>query len=74
MQAAKIRRNDIRPHVPQDVDNSDAFRITIPHGLLMTQNIIQYLTRKQPAVRRPSGPGPMARDILVNDSAGGPGW
>jgi hypothetical protein len=59
-QAAKLRRNEIRPHVPDDFANVDAFRITIPHGLLMVQNIIQYLTRKQPGVRRPSGPGPMS--------------
>ena len=59
-EAGKLRRGEIRPHVPADIENADAFRITIPHGTLMIQNIIQYGTRKQPGIRRPSGPGPQA--------------
>jgi hypothetical protein len=59
-ESGKLRRGEIRPHVPQDIENADAFRVMIPHQLLMVQNIIQYLTRKQPGIRRPSGPGPMA--------------
>jgi hypothetical protein len=56
----KLKRNEVKPHVPLDVENSDSFRITIPHGVLMVQNIVQYLTRKQPAIRRPGMPGPVA--------------
>ncbi len=59
-QCGRLRRNEILPHVPTDIDNADAFRVTVPHALLMVQNIIQYLTRKQPGVRRPSMAGPMA--------------
>lgn len=59
-EVGKLRRGEIRPHVPPDIENADGFRITIPHGTLMVQNIIQYLTRKQPAIRRNSGPGPLA--------------
>lgn len=58
--ARKLRRGETKPHVPSDFDNADAFKIQIPHAFLMEQNIIQYLTRKQPGVRRPSGPGPLA--------------
>lgn len=59
-EAGQLRRNEIRPHVPADIENADAFRIQIPHSLLLVQNIIQYLTRKQPGIRRPAGAGPMA--------------
>ena len=59
-EAGKLRRGELRPHVPPDVVNPDAFRIQIPHGILMVQNIVQYLVRKQPGIRRNSGPGPLA--------------
>ncbi len=59
-EAGKLRRNEVEPHVPADIENADAFKVTIPHSLLMVQNIIQYLTRKQPGIRRLSGPGPVA--------------
>src|SRR5690349_9174612 len=59
-ETGRLKRGEIRPHVPADVENADAFRITIPHGILMVQNIVQYLTRKQPSIRRDSGPGPLA--------------
>jgi hypothetical protein len=59
-EAGQLRRGEILPHVPSDIENADAFRVTIPHALLMVQNIIQYLTRKQPGIRRPSGASPMA--------------
>lgn len=59
-QAGRLRRNEILPHVPADIENADGFRITVPHALLMVQNIINYLTRKQPGIRRPSMAGPMA--------------
>src|SRR5215216_2923109 len=74
-QAGRLRRGEIRPHVPPDIENSDGFRITVPHGTLMVQNIIQYLTRKQPGVRRPSGPGPMATRLAdkIEHFLGAPG-
>lgn len=60
-QAGRLRRGEILPHVPSNIENADAFRVQIPHQLLMVQNIIQYLTRKQPGVRRPSGAGPASQ-------------
>jgi hypothetical protein len=74
-EVGKLRRGEIKPHVPADIENGDAFRITIPHGTLMVQNIIQYLTRKQPGVRRPSGPGPLATRLAdkIEHFLGAPG-
>jgi len=74
-EAGQLRRNEIRPHVPLDIENADAFRVTIPHSMLMVQNIIQYLVRKKPGVRRPSGPGPMATRLAdkVEHWLGAPG-
>lgn len=59
-QAGRLRRGEIQPHIPPDIENADGFRVTVPHSLLMVQNIIQYLTRKQPGIRRPSMAGPQA--------------
>ena len=74
-EAGKLRRGEIRPHVPADIEQADAFRVTIPHGTLMIQNIIQYGTRKQPGIRRPSGPGPQATRLAdkIEHWIGSPG-
>jgi hypothetical protein len=62
-EAGRLRRGEIKPHVPSDIDNADAFRIVIPHATMLGQSIIQYLTRKSPSVQRDSGPGPMAQRV-----------
>jgi hypothetical protein len=74
-EAGQLRRGEIRPHVPPDIENADAFRVTIPHSLLMVQNIIQYLVRKQPGIRRPSKAGPVATRLSdkVEHWLGAPG-
>jgi hypothetical protein len=59
-EAGKLRRGETRPHVPTDIENADGFRVVIPHGTLMVQNIVQFLVRKQPGIHRNSGPGPLA--------------
>ena len=73
--AGELRRGEVRPHVPQDIEQSDAFRITIPHGTLMVQNIIQYGARKTPGIRRASGPGPQATRLAskIEKWLGAPG-
>jgi hypothetical protein len=74
-EAGKLRRGETRPHVPADIENADGFRVVIPHGILMVQNIIQYGTRKQPGIRRNSGPGPLATRLSdkVEHWLGAPG-
>ncbi len=54
--AGQWRRQEVEPVVDIDGDSAEAFKITLPHSTTIGQDIVNFISRKGPSIRRtPNG-------------------